>query len=169
MEHVEAPPADLIHTYNIVHIRLVNIVIANKDPVSTIRNLAALFKPVGYIQWDEIDLGDNVVAHVDGDAGKMDAIRKMNGLMKGHGSWEWIVKLQETMKENGFEEAKLWRLKPDMCWAKFSTDCHMLSFAEIASRLPEGHLCGSPSNDHAHAIQPHCHVVDSLQMAETST
>ena len=61
----------------------------------------------------------------------------MNGLMGGYGSLEWILKLPELMNENGLEEAKLWRLEPDMTWAKFLTDCHALVFAEIASKLPE--------------------------------
>ena len=134
----EPPPADLANTYDIVHVRLVNVVIANKDPVSTIRNLAALLKPHGYIQWDEIDLSDTVVAHAAGDVGKLDAIRKMDGLMKGHGSFEWILKLPEKMNENGFKDAKLWRVKPDMCWGKCYTDCHTLAYAEIASKMPEG-------------------------------
>lgn len=134
----EPPAAQLLHSYDIVHIRLVNLVIANKDPVGTIRNLAALLKPNGYIQWDEIDISDTVIAHAAGDGGKVDAIRKMDGLMKGHGSFEWVLKLPEIMKENGFEEADMWRVKPDMSWVKFYTDCHTLSFAEIASNMPEG-------------------------------
>ena len=131
------PPANLIGTYDIVHVRLVVLVIQNKDPVSTIRNLAALLKPNGYIQWDEIDLSDTIVAHAAGEMGKMDAVRKMDRLMKGHGSFEWVVKLPERLNENGFEGAKLWRVKPDMALVKHYTDCHTLSFAEIASRLPE--------------------------------
>ena len=133
----EPPPAELAHTYDIVHIRLVNLVIANKDPVSTIRNLAALLKPKGYIQWDENDLSDTIVAHAAGDVGKVDAVRRMNGLMRGYGSLEWVMKLPELMNENGLEEAKLWKLEPDMTLAKFLTDCHALAFAEIASKLPE--------------------------------
>ena len=48
----------------------------------------------------------------------------MDGLTKGHGSWGWTLKLPETMNENAFQEAKLWRLKPDMSRAKFYIDCH---------------------------------------------
>lgn len=59
------------------------------------RNLAAVLRPHGYIQWDEMDLSDTIVAHTAGDVGKTDAIRKMDGLMKGHGSFEWISKLPD--------------------------------------------------------------------------
>ena len=135
---LQPPPADRVGTYDIVHIRLVTIVIEKKDPVGAIRNLAALLKPNGYIQWDEIELSDTVVAHAAGEMGKVDAVREMDGLMKGHGSHEWVLKLPELMNENGFEGAKLWRVKPDMTWVKLYTDCHTLSFAEIASKLPEG-------------------------------
>ena len=131
------PPAHLVGTYDIVHIRLVTLVIENKDPVSTIRNLAALLKPNGYIQWDEIDLSETTVAHAEGPMGKMDAVRKMDALMKGHGSHEWILKLPESMTDNGFEGAKLWRVKPNMALVKHYTDCHTLSFAEIASKMPD--------------------------------
>lgn len=67
----------------------------------------------------------------------MDAVRKIDGLMKGHGSSEWISKLAETMNANGFEDANLFRVKPDQLWSNFSTDCYTLAFAEIASRLPQ--------------------------------
>ena len=134
----EPPPADLACTYDLVHIRLVNLVIANKDRVSTIRNLAALLKPNGYIQWDEIDLRDTIVTHGAGDAGKVDAVRKMDGLMKGHGSFDWISKLPQHMNENGFERAMLWREKLDMGWVQVPTVYHILAFADIVSRMPGG-------------------------------
>lgn len=68
---LEPPPAELAHSYDMVHFRLVKLVLANGNPVvSTMRNLAALLKPKGYIQWDEIDLGDSLVAHASGDGGK---------------------------------------------------------------------------------------------------
>lgn len=41
------------------------------------------------------------------------------------------------MKENGFEDANLWRVKPAMSWVKFNTDCPTMSFAEMASKMSE--------------------------------
>ena len=84
----EAPSTKLVCIYNVVHIRLVNLMIANKDPVNTVCNFVTLLKLNGHIQWNKFDFSDIIVAYVDGDAGKVNAVRKIDGLMKGQGSFE---------------------------------------------------------------------------------
>ena len=54
------PPPHLFGTFDIVHVRLVLLVI-DKDPLPTIRNLTKLLKPGGWIQWDEIDVFDTTI------------------------------------------------------------------------------------------------------------
>ena len=125
--------------YDVVHIRLVILVIGEGDPVPVLRNLALLLKPGGWLQWDEVDTGDAVVAHPAGAGGKTEALEMMAARMKAHamGASAWVVKLPETMREvGGFAEAELYRVKADKAYLKFYTDMHSLLWVEVATNMP---------------------------------
>lgn len=135
----QPPPTELVGTYDIVHVRLLGIVVRNKDPVPILQNLARLLKPQGWLQWDEIDVSDSVIMHAAGEGGKTDAIQKMDRLMKGHGAPDWILKLPAFMLETGeFEKIKMHRVKPEPSMLKFHTDMVFGSWLEIASNQAEG-------------------------------
>ena len=135
----EPPPTELVSTYDVVHIRLVCLVVRNKDPVPILHNLALLLKPQGWLQWDEIDVSDSVIMHAGGEGGKTDAVQRMDRLMKGHGAPDWILKLPATMMEtDGFREATMHRVKPEWSLLKFSTDVIVGSWVEIALNQAEG-------------------------------
>ncbi|MCJ1432519.1 hypothetical protein MMC27_001876 [Xylographa pallens] len=51
----DEPPQEFVGQFDIVHVRLVTLVIKNNDPVRLIENLRKLLKPGGYLQWDEVD------------------------------------------------------------------------------------------------------------------
>ncbi|MCJ1248216.1 hypothetical protein MMC30_005433 [Trapelia coarctata] len=84
-----------------------------------------------------MDVSDNIIATVD-DTVRVDAITKMISLMKGQGSYKWILKLPELLNEHGFHDVHSHRSKPDMSLLKFYNDLHILAWMEIVSRLPEG-------------------------------
>ena len=125
--------------YDVVHIRLVILVVKDGDPVPLLRNLAMLLKPRGWLQWDEVDTRDAVVAHPDGAEGKTEALETMAARMKAHamGASSWVVKLPETMRDAGlFADAELYRVKADKAYLKFYTDMHSLLWVEVASNMP---------------------------------
>ncbi|MCJ1381958.1 hypothetical protein MMC17_005070 [Xylographa soralifera] len=51
----DEPPQEFVGQFDIVHVRLVTLVIKNNDPILLIENLRKLLKPGGYLQWDEVD------------------------------------------------------------------------------------------------------------------
>ena len=132
----EPPPADLVGKYDVVHIRLVVLVIA-KEPVPTIRNLAMLLKPGGYLQWDELNMTNSMVITVN-DGIKVEALTKMNRLMKENRAHEWIERLPSLLNDHGFEDTRMHRVGPDMTLVKFETDMNMLAWLEQISQQAEG-------------------------------
>ena len=135
----DPPPQELIGTYDMVHIRLLGIVVRNNDTAPIVKNLALLLKPHGWLQWDEMDISDSYIVHIAGEGGKTKAVQQMDNLMKGHGAPTWILKLPSTMMEEGrFEEAKMHRVKPERSLLKFHTDMVLGSWVEIASNQAEG-------------------------------
>lgn len=133
---LEKPPAPLLGKYDIVHIRLIGITI-DHDPTPAIRNIALLLKPHGYLQWEEMDLTQTVIAKAN-DTVKADAVTRMDALMKTHGARVWVPKIPETLQKNGFYDARRYDVQPDMALLKFSTDMHVLAWAEIAANQPDG-------------------------------
>lgn len=135
----ESPPPELIGAYDMVHIRLLAVVVRDKNTLPIIKNAALLLKPYGWLQWDEIDTSDSFVVHAAGNHGKSEAMQRMNWLMKGHGAPAWIKELPSSMmKEGRFEEAAVQRVKPEPSLWKFHTDVILGSWVEIASNQAEG-------------------------------
>ena len=56
----EAPPPELCGIYDVVHVRLV-VLVVEKDPSPVIRQLTCLLKPGGYLQWSKIDVANYAI------------------------------------------------------------------------------------------------------------
>lgn len=133
---LEEAPEELRGVFDIVHIRLIGIVIEH-DPIPAIKNIAMLLKPDGFLQWEEMDLSRTVIATAD-ESIKADAVTRMDALMKTHGARVWVSNLAATLNANGFHNVKEYDVEPDLALLKFHTDMHVLAWAEIASGQPEG-------------------------------
>ncbi|KAL8646111.1 MAG: hypothetical protein Q9210_006315 [Variospora velana] len=133
---LEEPPTDLQGKFGIVHIRLIGITI-DHDPLPAIQNIAMLLEPHGYLQWEEMDLTQTVIATAD-DSVKTEAVTRMDALMKTHGMRAWVPEIPAMLEKSGFYDAKRFDVQPDMALLKFSTDMHVLAWAEIAANQPEG-------------------------------
>ncbi|KAL8772429.1 MAG: hypothetical protein Q9209_002380 [Squamulea sp. 1 TL-2023] len=136
-DFAKEPHADLRGKFDIVHIRLIGIIFAN-EPTAAIRNIAMLLKPGGYLQWEELDLFQTVIATANGST-RPDAVTRMDTMMKDHGSRNWVVKIPDLLSANGFHNGKRYEVKPDMALLKFHTNTHVLALVEIYSTLPEDH------------------------------
>ena len=135
----EPPPVELVGIYDIVHIRLVGVVVQSKDTAAILKNLTLLLKPHGWLQWDELDISESIVVHSAGDGGKTDAMQRMDKLMKGHGAGAWILELPSMMMtEKCFDEATTHRAGPEPSMLKFHTEAVLESWVEIASNKAEG-------------------------------
>ncbi|KAL8907022.1 MAG: hypothetical protein Q9171_006025 [Xanthocarpia ochracea] len=134
-DFTEKPPADLCGRFDVVHIRLIGIIF-DHEPIKVIQNIATLLKPGGYLQWEEMDLNQTVIATA-GDAVKADAIVRMDAIMKTHGERIWVPKIADLLNSNGFQGTIRYDIQPDMSLLKFHTDMHVLAWAEIIATLPE--------------------------------
>ncbi|KAL9594231.1 MAG: hypothetical protein Q9219_007148 [cf. Caloplaca sp. 3 TL-2023] len=131
----EEPPPSLQGKFDIVHIRLIGIVIPH-DPVPVIKNIAMLLKPNGYLQWEEMNVAQSVIATPD-QSTKTDAIRQMDKWMMSQGQSIWAPRLAETLNVNGFHDAQRYDIELDMSLLRFYTDIHVLVWAEIAAGMTE--------------------------------
>ncbi|KAL9122381.1 MAG: hypothetical protein Q9187_001065 [Circinaria calcarea] len=58
-------PEELVGKYDIVHVGLIIMVVRNENPAPVLKNLLALLKPGGHLQWDESDMNSLAVTPVN--------------------------------------------------------------------------------------------------------
>ena len=131
-----APPEELHGKYDIVHIRLVGIVIRDSSPLPVLHNAVMLLKPGGWIQWDEVDLLDRIIMHPDPTV-ELPAIHRQDHMMRTAGGPIWVKDLEGIMREDGLEEAGAHRVKPQLRMMKAYSAMHMMSFMEIERNMPD--------------------------------
>ncbi|KAL9122036.1 MAG: hypothetical protein Q9187_001413 [Circinaria calcarea] len=130
----EAVPENLIGQFDIVHVRLVLLVIPDNNPVPVIQNLATMLKPGGYLQWDEQSSFEHRVLTVSPSL-PTGALQQMHKLMDGHGRLEWTLQLPTSMNENGFEHAEIYSYQDSIYLAKAHSDMLLVMLEEFAAGI----------------------------------
>ncbi|KAL8902639.1 MAG: hypothetical protein Q9207_004521 [Kuettlingeria erythrocarpa] len=133
---LDEPPSTLRGKFDIVHIRLIGIIF-DQGPLPAIRNIALLLKPHGYLQWEEMDLNQTLIATAD-DSVPAHAVTRMDAMMKTHRARTWVPQIPSMLEKSGFHDARRYDVQSDMALLKFSTDMHVQAWAEVAANQPEG-------------------------------
>ena len=126
----EVPDA-FVGKFDVVHIRLVLLVIPNNGAAPLIQRLGKMLKPGGYLQWDEQSGFDHRILTIDPSV-ETSAFREMHKLMDGHGRFEWTLRLPTSMNENGFEDAEIHHYQDSLGLAKAHSDMLLVMLEEFA-------------------------------------
>lgn len=75
----DAVPEDMYGRFNVIHVRLLILVVQNSDPSNIIRSLVKMLKPGGYLQWDDLYYPetDVKIASSSSKTSKSDELRTM--------------------------------------------------------------------------------------------
>ncbi|MCJ1261079.1 hypothetical protein MMC22_000943 [Lobaria immixta] len=125
-------PDDLLGKYDIVHVRLIVLVVRNSDPRPVIRNLVKLLKPGGYLQWDELSYPDSYIKTIDKSL-QTPRLREIREMSFSRGRNNWTVQLDVSLTEEGFQDARLYRFEDSPELAKAHGELYMLTLDEFAS------------------------------------
>jgi SAM-dependent methyltransferase len=127
-------PDHLIGKYDIVHLRLLILVVQNSDPVPVIRNVSRLLKPGGYIQWDDLNYPDTHI--VKTDAGReTPAFDRLRQFVYSNGRHDWVLDLPTLMEQNGFEGARLDHFRDRIDLATANGEQHLATMEEFVLSL----------------------------------
>ncbi len=124
-------PEDPMGQFDIVHVRLLFLVVLNNDAVPVINNLSQMQKPGGYLQWEELNACDHHVVTV-GPAVRTGAFEQMRRIMDGQGRLEWMLRLYRSMDENGVEKSEIYHYRDGMELAKAHSDMLLAMLEELA-------------------------------------
>jgi SAM-dependent methyltransferase len=144
-------PEHLIGTYDVVHIRLVLLVVAAEKLEVLVRNLALLLRPGGWLQWDELWPGGSYIIHgkvpTEGGVGAeisntaaMETMRRFLTTLP-----DWMVTLHDTLMRNGFATAQVHHYKDPLGLARAFFDMYLTTDEEMAEAT-----FGSVSSEQGH-------------------
>ena len=100
----QEPPMELRGRYDVVHARLLFVVVRDGDPRPVIRNMMMLLKPGGYLQWDELDVAHSFILKVKED---VPTIKMEETLQMLSQAGRWVAKLAEAMEQCGLVDARI--------------------------------------------------------------
>ena len=132
----EDVPEYMLGIYDIVHVRLLVLVVRDSNPRNVIRNLAKMLKPGGYIQWDDLDYpGTHVRKSVASLCTPgLDKLRKM---VYSEGRNDWTLELAKIFSEQGLLNTSLNHYEDSLRLAKANGEQHLLTMEEFASSLAQ--------------------------------
>ncbi|KAL8827041.1 MAG: hypothetical protein Q9191_003425 [Dirinaria sp. TL-2023a] len=132
--------------YDVVHIRLLLLVVRNNNPRPLLRNALKMLKPGGWLQWDELDPWN---AHTVSAATEENRPQSQNAADKmgekattefqkkqeltAMDTLRWVRELDSVIQEVGFEEVRREEIGCDHGLAKYFQDMQFLVMEEEAS------------------------------------
>lgn len=127
-------PDALQGKYDIVHVRLLALVVENSDPRPIIHNLVKMLKPGGYLQWDDLNFPDTHVRTIDRSL-QTPALHEFRELMYSRGRNDWPLQLDSILSQEGFRDAKLYFFEVSLDLTRANSELHLLTIEEFATRL----------------------------------
>ena len=131
-------PDDMIGVYDVVHVRMLVLVVQNSDPRNIIRNLFQMLKPGGYLQWDDLNYHDVYVKTSDSSL-STPALDRFHEMIYSNGRSDWALHLSSIFAEEGLVENKLYHFQDPPELAKANGDQWLLAVEEFASTLAKTH------------------------------
>ncbi|KAF9883289.1 hypothetical protein FE257_003780 [Aspergillus nanangensis] len=130
----EDVPPELEGKFDLVHIRLLVLVLSNVEIHKPLANFLKLVKPGGYIQWDDVDC---INIHVKKADGSLDAsaLEELRVACYSNGRHNWIMDLPQLLTSKGFQLSKLHWYDERMELVRAFNDQHLMTMEEFADQL----------------------------------
>ncbi|KAK2616151.1 hypothetical protein N8I77_002858 [Diaporthe amygdali] len=142
------PPPALCGTFDVVHMRLVAVVVKDMQPARILANVAQLLKAGGYLQWEEHYSADAKVVHGSERvpaAGEFPGVEHLRRLMASPlnasdgslllGSRDWLTTLDRTLMDEGFDEVRRLVYPDSPVMGMFWNDVYTASVDEFALQM----------------------------------
>ena len=125
-------PSELHGRFDLIHLRMLGFGVRDNDPIPILRNLLALLKPGGFLQWDEADHEFNPPNADPGCSNdRMWELQKTirNAISTGGFSFEWTKSLSDSFRSAGFSDVVEEKHPIKRTALKYWTELQLQSFA----------------------------------------
>ncbi len=129
-------PEHLIGIYDVVHVRLLVLVVQKSDPRDILRSLLRMLKPGGYIQWDELDYPGTYVRNSESSS-PTPALHELREMVYSQGRNDWTLRLPDFFAEEGLLDTMAYRFQDTPEMARANGEQHLLTMEEFASSLAQ--------------------------------
>ncbi|KAL2836689.1 hypothetical protein BJY01DRAFT_258622 [Aspergillus pseudoustus] len=130
-------PDDLVEKYDVIHLRLLVLVVRDGDPAPVTRKVARMLKPGGWIQWDDYNYQGTHVVKVDPKL-QTPALERLCAFLYANGRQDWVVELPGILEKEGlFDQAQIFHHRPRREMARMNGELHLATIEEFAKRLVE--------------------------------
>ena len=130
----EAVPDGMLNRFDVVHVRLLGLVVENGDPRPIIQNLIKMLKPGGYLQWDDLNFPGANIKVADASL-ETPALSELREFLYSQGRNDWTLQLADIFQEEGLYDAVLYHFENRKELFKANCEQHLLTMEEFASRL----------------------------------
>ena len=130
----DSVPEQMIGIYDVVHVRLIVLVVQKSDPRTILRNLLRMLKPGGYIQWDELNYPGTHVRNSN-SLSHTPALHKLREMVYSRGRNDWTLQLSEFFTEEGLLDTMVYHFQDSSELARANGEQHLLTMEEFASSL----------------------------------
>lgn len=127
-------PENMCDKFDVVHVRLLILVVQNSNPSNIIRSLVKMLKPGGYLQWDDLNYPDTHVKTA-GRLSKTSKSDELRTMVYSKGRNDWTLKLNRFFEEAGLLDSKIshYQDRPDL--ARANSEQQLLTTEEFALAL----------------------------------
>ncbi|KAL8722858.1 MAG: hypothetical protein Q9225_000745 [Loekoesia sp. 1 TL-2023] len=122
-------PLPFKERYDVVHIRLLLLVVRDNDPTPILRNVFEMLKPGGYLQWDELNVFEAYVASTDPNVVSSRSFQRAQEVTDLD-SLTWVRELGSIMSKTGFEGIQEYKYGCHLALAKYYQDMQFLVMEE---------------------------------------
>ncbi|KAK8078439.1 hypothetical protein PG996_004609 [Apiospora saccharicola] len=127
----EEPPQEFVGYFDVVHVRLITVVVRDNDPRPVLASLAKLLKPGGYLQWDEVDTIGCSIKSVPGVSA--DNLSALFDQLRGKDDWKY--RLTSIMDESGYRDSTLYTFEYGLDTARLWSDLYVSTWKEFAENV----------------------------------
>ncbi|SMR46870.1 unnamed protein product [Zymoseptoria tritici ST99CH_3D1] len=141
---LQPPPPELLAKFDIIHIRHFVCVVASNDPAPLLRNLLAMLKPGGWLQWGEWDVLNRHFTKVSPETPQVciDALGEELAKLRPSRQPKWTSRLDEYMLLENVEMVMMEKRLSSVGHLPAMHDLTMLVFQELIDGVESRGLLG---------------------------
>ena len=129
-------PEHMIGIYDVVHVRLLVLVVQKGDPSDILHNLIRMLKPGGHLQWDELNYHDTHVIKSDRSI-QTPALDELQKMVRSSGRNDWTVRLSGFFAEQGLLDTTIYHFQDSPEYVRANGELRLMMMDEFASKLTE--------------------------------